>query len=134
MGHTSWDTNQLKLQKLDQNASWDGSQLFLGVHRCLIWRGKPCISSKFENKNSHPTEKTVYTVYSVRWDTSEPQKQLTAVSARVLVQLLQFLLTGVSAWTSHLRLKNWKFWGWKKCLSEEKFSNYFRAIEKQKAR
>ena len=42
MGHTSWDTNQLLLQKLDQNTSWDGSQLFLGGHRCLIWRDKPC--------------------------------------------------------------------------------------------
>ena len=42
MRHTSWDTNQFKLRKLDQNASWDGSQLFWGGHRCLIWRGKPC--------------------------------------------------------------------------------------------
>ena len=34
-----------------------------------------------------------------------PQKQLTAVSARVLVQLLQFQLIGVSARMTHLRLK-----------------------------
>ena len=33
-------------------------------------------------------------------------KQLTAVSARVLVQLSPVQLTGVSARTSHLRLKN----------------------------
>ena len=35
-----------------------------------------------------------------------PQKQLTAVSACVLVQLLQFQLIGVSARMSHLRLIN----------------------------
>ena len=35
-----------------------------------------------------------------------PPKQLTAVSARVLVQLSPVQLTGVSARTSHLRLKN----------------------------
>ena len=34
-----------------------------------------------------------------------PPKQLTAVSARVLVQLSPVQLTGVSARTSHLRLK-----------------------------
>ena len=61
-----------------------------------------------------------------------PQKQLTVVSARVLVPLLLFLLTGVSAWTSHLRWKKSKFWGGKNCLSEEK-SVIFELLKSRKA-
>ena len=53
-----------------------------------------------------------------------PQKQLTAVSASVLVQLLQFQLIGVSARMSHLRLKNKNFEVGKICGSEEKISRF----------
>ena len=49
-----------------------------------------------------------------------PQKQLTAVSARVLVPLLQFQLIGVSGRMSHLRQKSLNFWRGKISLSDEK--------------
>ena len=62
-----------------------------------------------------------------------PQKQLTAVSARVLVQLLQFQLIGVSARRSHLRKKNQNFEEEKISLKEEKISR-FRLSERHKAK
>ena len=53
-----------------------------------------------------------------------PQKQLTAVSACVLVQFLQIQLIGVSARMSHLRLKIKKIKEGKICRSEQKISRF----------
>ena len=55
-----------------------------------------------------------------------PPKQLTAVSARVLVQLSPVQLTGVSARTSHLRLK-------KSNYEEGKISRFLFTYEKYEA-